>query len=460
MKICLPLTLIVLGVVAIVLCSIHRLSPSRSVNSTVAGFESNAVSNSPSAITAIISAPCEGTEKIDQEIRSFQREFNLHPKSIDSVKRLGWAFVKKARLSYDPGYYKLAEKCALFIEERQPDDADALLLQGHILQSLHRFNEAEQLARKLVTVRDQPVDEGLLGDVLMEQGNLTEAVFAYQKMVDSRPDLQAYTRVAHLRWLKGNLDGAIEVMAEAVTAANPRDPEPGAWAYTRLGLYELQNGQKEKATISAGNALEYVHDFPPALLLRGRVLLDQGDSEAAMQSLRRATELNPLPEYQWILADVLRAAGEPGPAAEVEEKILNRGEAADPRTFALYLATRGEKVSESLKLARAELETRKDVFTLDAVAWALRANGRFAEALDYSSKSQSEGTRDARLFYHAGSIALDNGLEMKARDLFIRANEIKQMLFPSEQADLAKEFAAVDKLTTSRQVALQLTPTK
>ena len=66
-----------------------------------------------------------------------------------------------------------------------------------------------------------PFDYGLLGDALMEQGRLAEAVAAYQRMVDLRPDLQSYSRVAHIRWLKGDLDGAIEV---ARLAARCREP--------------------------------------------------------------------------------------------------------------------------------------------------------------------------------------------------------------------------------------------
>src|SRR4029077_4652122 len=115
------------------------------------------------------------------------------------------------RESFDPGYYKLAEQCALCLESRQAHATEALLLRGHVLQNLHRFKEAEPLARELVARRGLSFDYGLLGDVLMEQGQLNEAVEAYQKMVDEKPDMQAYARIGHLRWLKGDLEGAVEV---------------------------------------------------------------------------------------------------------------------------------------------------------------------------------------------------------------------------------------------------------
>ena len=62
---------------------------------------------------------------------------------------------------------------------------------------------------RLVVQRTFPLDYGLLGDAVLEQGSLDEAAIAYQCMVDLRPDLQSYSRVAHLRWLKGDVDGAI-----------------------------------------------------------------------------------------------------------------------------------------------------------------------------------------------------------------------------------------------------------
>ncbi len=71
---------------------------------------------------------------------------------------------------------------------------------------MHRFSEAEAIARRLVAVREFVLDYGLLGDVLMEQGRVAEAAGAYQKMIDLKPFYQSYTRAAHLRWLKGDLE--------------------------------------------------------------------------------------------------------------------------------------------------------------------------------------------------------------------------------------------------------------
>src|ERR1700720_905290 len=215
-------------------------------------------------------------------------------------------------------------------------------------------------------------------------------------MIDLRPDLQSYTRVAHMRWLKGDLDGAIAVMQAAVTSGSPGDAEPTAWAYTRLGIYELQAGQTESAIKSAEIALQFAENYAAALLLRGRILLAQGKIKEAIESLERAAALTGLPEYEWTLADALREEGEPLAAKKAEHGLIRNGAMSDPRTFSLYLATRGQQVQQALRIAEDELNIRADVFTIDALAWALNANGRVPEALEYSKKALSEGTQDAR----------------------------------------------------------------
>src|SRR5437016_4211778 len=117
------------------------------------------------------------------------------------LEQLGWAYIAKARNTFDPGYYKLAEHTALCMEDKSPGNLDALLLRGHVLHSLHKFKEGEFIARELVAKRGLWFDYALLGDVLMEQGRLDEAIPAYQTMMDQKPGPQAYMRAAHMRWL-------------------------------------------------------------------------------------------------------------------------------------------------------------------------------------------------------------------------------------------------------------------
>ncbi|MGH9463335.1 MAG: tetratricopeptide repeat protein [Vicinamibacteria bacterium] len=373
------------------------------------------------------------------------------------LERLGWAFVAKARASYDPGYYKLAEQTALCLESKKPDRAAghaALLLRGHVLHNLHRFAEAEVLARNLVAERGLSFDYGLLGDVLLEQGELDEAIAAYQRMMDQKPSPQAYARSAHVRWLKGDLAGAIEAMRMAAGASGAADAESAAWAQARLAMLDLQAGDLPLASRVVADALALRPGYAPALLVRGRILLAEGKTTEAISSLREAARLNPLPEYHWFLLEALEESEDvlehQEEARAVAEALTDRGALDDPRTFALYLATTGNDPARALALAEEELETRADVFTLDALAWALHASGRNEEASVFSSRALAEGTRDARLLLHAGVIAAGVGEKEEAARLLEDAGAIEQMLLPSERKRLHLERITLNDTERSR----------
>jgi tetratricopeptide (TPR) repeat protein len=367
----------------------------------------------------------------DTEIQRLQQALREERTPSRAAERLGYRFITRARLSNDAGFYILAEQAALCMASLDAADPAALLLRGHALHQMHRFGEAELIARRLVAGREFPLDYGLLGDALMEQGRLTEAATAYQKMIDLKPFYQSYTRAAHLRWLKGDLDGAIEMMQAAIKAASPRDPESIAWAYSRLAFYDLQHGRITDAERMIDASRRYVPDYAAALLVHGRIQLARGTRLQAVATLERAARLNPLPEYKWAHADALRSLNRLDDAREVEQQLAVAA-ADDPRTFALYLATRGENRAQAIALARRELQKRSDIFTLDALAWALATAGEIREAAPLMERALAEGTQDARLFLHAAAIAAADGRTADARRWAGRARALQFTLLPSE----------------------------
>ena len=376
----------------------------------------------------------------DRAIARAQQEARGSTKTKEALERLGYLYVARARVNNDAGDYTLADMAATCLSASYPGDSAALLLKGHVLHQLHRFHDAEQLARELVAKRTVVLDYGLLGDALMEQGRLSEAAEWYQKMLDLKPFYQSYTRAAHLRWLKGDLDGATEAMRLAISSASPRDPESSAWAWTRLSVYELQAGRLRDAAAAAENALRYESGYAAALLAQGRILMATRRPSDAVPVLRRAASLNPLPEYQWTLADALRVQGLDTEADAIEQELQRRGSVTDPRTYALYLATRRIEPAKAITLTEEELRARADVFTLDAHAWALAATGRLDEAREVMGRALAEGTRDARLFLHAGAIDAAAGRHHEARRWLKQAEQLRATLLPSEAAELTRHL--------------------
>src|SRR5262245_18245559 len=333
---------------------------------STSGMAPNAGGSGGPCEIALASHSCDA--KIDHEINRLQREIraNANPFQTNATnEKLSRSAVEKARSSLDPGFYKLAEQCALCLESKQGEKQSAqgplstpesirsaaMLLRGHALHSMHRFGEAEKIARELVERRGLAYDFGLLGDVLIEQGKTDDAVLAYQKMMAMRPGPQAYSRAAHVRWLVGDTEGARALMRMSAQAAGQGDPESAAWAWSKVAIYELQAGEFKRAHAVCDAALQMQSDYAPALLARGRILLAENKTDEAVEALERAAQLNPLPEYQWTLADALRAANRGDAAVKIESQLAATGPANDPRTYSLFLATRAQQPEPALRLA-------------------------------------------------------------------------------------------------------------
>jgi tetratricopeptide (TPR) repeat protein len=385
----------------------------------------------------------------DTDIAKLQQELRER-RDPRAAEHLGYRFVARARLLNDPGDYTVAEQAAACLESIAPNEPAALLLRGHVLHQLHRFSEAEAIARRLVTMREFTLDFGLLGDALMEQGRVAEAAGAYQRMIDLKPFYQSYTRAAHLRWLTGDLTGAVAMMRKAVEAASPRDKESVAWAYSRLAMYELQRGHLAEATRMVDASLQYVPEYAAALLVRGRIQLATGAHADAVLTLEHAARLNPVPEYRWTLADALRVVKRTDEASALEQQLRRDGVVEDPRTLALYLSTRREDGGTAIELARREMSTRQDVFTLDALAWALASNGQLREASTLMTRALAEGTEDARLFLHVAVIAAADGRRAEAARYARKAHTLRFTLLPSELGVLRSGIGAQPPSMRSR----------
>ncbi len=408
---------------------------------------------------SVTAAACEialanhsGDMKVDREIAGIQQEIRSNAKPFQTtamIEKLGWSFVEKARESFDPGFYKLAEQCALCLESKQGESQSSnqltnrplstsqsirsagLLLRGHALQNMHRFSEAEKIARELVEARGLAYDFGLLGDALIEQGKVDEAALAYQKMMEARPGPQAYGRAAHLRWLKGDTEGARALML--MSAQSSGETESAAWAWSKLAIYELQAGGIGRAHAACDAALRTRPDYAPGLLALGRILLAENKTDEAVAALERAARLNPLPEYQWTLADALRAVRRVSDAASVEESLAATAKANDPRSYSLFLATRGREPDLALQLAGEELKVRRDIYTLDALAWAHHAKGNSVEAWETMRSALALGTVDARLYLHAAAISAQAGETKRAKIYAGKAAKSAFSLLPDER---------------------------
>lgn len=374
----------------------------------------------------------EGGGRITPMIAKLQVALKAKPEDDKVLEKLAQLYIAQARLSFDETLYVRSDVCGQLLLSLNSNNPAALMLRGHSLLAMHQFHDAEETARQLIKLRQEMQDYALLGDALMEQGQLEEALPMYQAMIDTKPCMPSYSRVAHLRWLKGDVVGAIEMTQLAVASAGYRDPEALAWVTTKLAFYQWQNDDLSLAEQSAKRAEELVMDYPHALLVHGRVLLAQGKASEAVTCLQKAAAKLPLPEVQWALAEALQSAGRSDEAVVVIGLLEQQGAKADPRSFALHLATRGVALEQALDLAKAEVMARRDVYSWDALAWTQHAAGESVAAMISARRALAEGTHDARLFLHAGLIAKTAGEPTLALEQLSKARLMRHQLLPSE----------------------------
>lgn len=360
---------------------------------------------------------------VDGPLREAQERARRMPDKVEAWILVGRLWARKARETTDPGYLHNADAAAQVALADKPDLEAALDLRGFLLLSEHRFAEARALAERVVKARpDDPMAWGTLSDALLELGEFGGAAEAAQRMVALKPNNPSYVRASYLRWLQGDAAGARQIIRLAWDAAgDPRDPEPRAFALTQAALYFWHQGDYEGARAGGDKALATFAGYPPALVALARAEIGLGDYARAVNHLRQADARSPLIETAWLLGDACEAAGDAACAEAAWQRVRRQGARLDPRTLSQFLSARGEEPERALELAREEAGRRGDLYTRDALAFALLRAGRVAEARAESDRALALGTGDARLLFHAGAIRMAAGDGEGGRQLLRQA---------------------------------------
>ncbi|MCK6544792.1 tetratricopeptide repeat protein [Myxococcota bacterium] len=356
-------------------------------------------------------APSPGGSKVDARITELAAQAARTPDKVDTWILLGRAWVQKARLSADPGYYLHADAAAQVALALKPEYPLALGLRGLVMMNDHRFAEARELARSVLARDPEELTAlGVLADAELELGDLEASAAATQRMIDLKPNLPSYSRAAYVRWLTGDVREAKRIMWLAIDAGrDQRDPEPGAWAIVEAAKIFLAEGDYPGAEAGFDRALQRLPSYPPALLGKARAALAQGRASEAAPLAKQSFEASRLAEAAWVWGEAERAAGRDDRASEAFTAVVQTGRQGDKRTLAAFFAEENRDLDEALRTIEGELRHRGDVYSHDAHAWALHRLGRHAEAKAASDRALVHGTRDPVMLFHAGAIRVALG---------------------------------------------------
>lgn len=382
-------------------------------------------------------------ESKDEELNEALKFVEKAPDSPTGYVQLAAVYIKRARSTGDFSLNSKAETAIDKALQIAPDDASARKLKASLHLTFHRFTEGLELGKKLQ--QELPNDAfvyGVLTDANAELGNYKEAVEMAQKMVDLRPNSSSYARVAHLRSLYGDHDGALEMFKTAARTADPQDKEAQSWCLVQLGDEFWKNGKYPEAEKVFDEALQNFPNYHLALSGKGRARASQNDFDAAVKFLSDANNRVPNVETAILLGDIYTKQGNLDKAKQqydlvevIEQKI---GVNNDQKRLALLWADHDLKLDEALTITKREYELRKDIFTADALAWTLFKKGQLTDAKTAISAALNPKANDARIYYHAGMIEKDLGNQAEAKKMLESALKINPM-FDLIQAENARK---------------------
>ena len=318
---------------------------------------------------------------------------------------------RRARETGDPAYYDRALQALDEVLRSDRRNSDALRVSAWVRMGRHEFAAARRIARRHLA--DHPEDAvawGILGDADMELGRYDEAGIALQAMNDRRPGPAAYSRAAYLAELRGDLPGALELMQMSLAATGPLEVEDRAWLLVQIGHLRDLQGDLGAAEATYRSALRSFPGYHYALAALAELCLRTGRAAEAAEGAQQAIDVAPHAERYLLLGDALRALGREREAAAAEDRfetlaLENTGKADNENhDLVLFYLERRAEPGRALAIARREAARRRDVHTLDRLAWALFNNGRHRAAARLMTAILETGTPDPLIARHAAAI--------------------------------------------------------
>jgi tetratricopeptide (TPR) repeat protein len=386
---------------------------------------------------------------LEESIVQMQTRIEQNDRDHDAYAQLGLLFLQRVRSSGDAADYTRADQALSAALEREPNQIDAMAGKGILALALHDFAGALVWAEQARAINPfRPDILGIMTDAHVELGHYEQAVAVLQEMVDMRPDLSSYSRMAYVRELYGDVDGAIEAMQMAAEIGWPGD-EPSLWTTVQLGNLYFNRGDLINAEAAYQAALSHSPDYIYALAGWAKVWAAQGRTIEAISQYRQILARLPLPEFAIALGELLESTGDLQGAQEQYELVevmqtLNAAAGMNvDLEMALFGSDHGADKEAALAQANAAYAERQTIYAADVLAWALYSNGRADEASVYMEEAMRLGTRDARLFYHAGMIALAQGKTADARENLQTALAINPYFSPLYAAKATETLATL-----------------
>jgi tetratricopeptide (TPR) repeat protein len=389
----------------------------------------------------------------DMDIEFYQRRVERDPRSAGDYTRLAGLYLQRGRdMADNTDLLRAEQKARHSIQLRTGHNAAGFGVLASSLVAQHRFMEALQVAQRLLALDSTSIAaRGLLGEIQLELGRYEEAGRTLGMLATYHGDLSVAPRLARWHELHGDPEQARRLLRLARDDARRRHGTPKeqlAWFQLRLGDLALRNGHLGEAEGELRDGLRLLPGDPRLLGTMARLEAARHRWRAAIEYGERTIGYLLDPATLGVVGDAYAAAGD-GAKAEEYYKTMEVTVLHQPgpfhRAWSLFLLDHGRDLPRVLSKVQEELQTRRDIYGYDLLAWALYKSGRHRDAHAAMTHALSLGTGDAILFYHAGMIerALgDNAAAGRHLEMALAANPYWHPLQPSQARLVLDSIAA------------------
>jgi tetratricopeptide (TPR) repeat protein len=345
-------------------------------------------------------------------IAEARKVIQANPHDANGYNSLSTALVHRAQETSDDSYYEQAAIAVRRSLELSPDNFEGLKSEVRVLLGMHDYSAALLHARILnKRTPDDLAMYGLLTDAYSALGDYVDAEPAAQWMLNLRPgNLAAFVNAAHLREIFGDMNGAYNALNLAYQGTASSEFVDQAKLLTEMARERRLAGQYEAAEKLANEARKAFPQYHRALEELANIYLGEKRYPEAIENFRRAYEAVPTARNSYSLASALELAGRTEEAARAYSDFLQKARSESGQKnnanldLVFYYADHTHELSKALELAEKEHAERRDIYTLDAYAWALHRNGEDGEARKQMDTALAVGTRDPSILTHSAQI--------------------------------------------------------
>ena len=384
--------------------------------------------------------PGEG-EVLELDLAFFEARIARDRSAARDHAELARLYLERARLSGTPDadLARAEEHARRSLALRTAHNREALQVLASSLMGRHRFAEARDAAERLLASDSgSRSSRALLGEIQLELGDYEAAAGTFGTLLTVRRDLAVAPRYARWEEIRGRPSEARKLLRAALDQASSRHGMPRsqlAWFRWRLGDLALRVGRVDEAESELQEGLALAPEDHRLLDGLARVAAARHRWREAIELGERALAKAVDPGTLGLLSLSYAMLGDSARSAEYERAMataVRDGPETLHRAWSLYLLDHGREVPAVLAAAREEIRVRRDVYGWDLLGWALYRAGAIDEALVASSNALATNTRDAALYFHAGTIAAAAGRTGLARRRLEQALAINPRWHPTQ----------------------------